>query len=59
LTLTCPGNIDRWNLEFSRKLSEELTMKKSLYMEDLYREEQIIGILKQHEAGGEDSGRLS
>jgi putative transposase len=33
-------------LEFSRNLSEGAEMKKSRY-----REEQIIGILKQHEAG--------
>jgi putative transposase len=45
--VTYPGKLYRLKLEFSRKFgSRELTVRKSRYTE-----EQIIGILKQHEAG--------
>jgi hypothetical protein len=41
-----PGKLYQLKLEFSRNLSGRAEMKKSRYTE-----EQIIGILKQHEAG--------
>jgi transposase-like protein len=44
--LTCLGNLYQLKLEFSRNLSEEAEHEKCRYTE-----EQIIGILKQHEAG--------
>src|ERR1700730_5260674 len=44
--LTCLGNLYQLKREFSRNLSEEAEHEKCRYTE-----EQIIGILKQHEAG--------
>jgi hypothetical protein len=41
-----PENLYQFELEFSRKLNEGAEMKNSQY-----REDQIVGILKQYEAG--------
>ena len=44
--VTCPQKLSQGKLEFSRNLRGRTAMKKSRYTE-----EQIIGILQQHEAG--------